>query len=143
MGLVAEPWVPSGHDHRGACRAVGSGCAKSRQEFPCPGKVQIADCGVFNSHGNGIGPPCVGRLRDEQCRTAIVGVIGAVAKHTLKLGPLLSVTCNIKPELAVPDHDRTAGRSLPVRKQPKRDYSHDENLLGNLVPDAENRTVAL
>jgi hypothetical protein len=115
MGPVAEAWVPAGHDHRGTCRAVGSGYAKSSQKFPRRGKVEMTDCCAFNAHSNGSGPPCIGRRRDEQCRTPMIGVID-VAKQALKIGPLLSVTCDIKPELAVADDDRAAGLPLPVRK---------------------------
>ena len=46
----------------------------------------------------------------------MVSIIGAATKQTLKLDSLLSITCNIKPELAVADDDRAAGLRLPVRK---------------------------
>ena len=112
MGPAAGAWVQSGRDHRGACRAVGSGYAKSGQELLRRGKVQIADCCALNAHRNGSGSP----LRHEQCRTAIISVIRAVAKQTSKLDPLLSVTCNIKHESAVADNDRAAGLRLPMPK---------------------------
>jgi hypothetical protein len=116
MGPVAEAWVPSGHDHRGACRAISSDRAKSGQKFPSRGKVQIPDYCTFNAHSHGSGSSCIGWIRDEQCRTAMVGTIGAAPKQTLKLDPLLSITCNIKPELAVADDDRAAGQRPPIRK---------------------------
>ena len=112
MGPAAEAWVQSGHDHCGACRAVGAGYAKSRQEFLRRGKVQIADCCAFNTHRDRSGPP----LRDEQCRTAMLRFIGAVAEQTPKLDPLLRVTCNIKSESAVADDDHAAGLFPSVRK---------------------------
>jgi hypothetical protein len=45
--------------------------------------------------------------------------IGAIAKQTLKLVPLLSVTCNIKLEFAVADDDGASGLRLLAWKQPK------------------------
>jgi hypothetical protein len=112
MTLVAEAWVPSDRDHGGTCRAVGSCYAKSSQKFPRRFRVQIADCCAFNEHGNGSGPPCIGRQGDEQRRTAMIGVVEAVAKQALKLGPLPSVTSNIKPELAIADDNRAAAFPL-------------------------------
>jgi hypothetical protein len=116
MTLVAEAWIPSDHDHGGTCRSVGSGYAKSSQKFSRRGKVQTTNCRAFNKHGNGSGPACIGRQRDEQCRTAMTGVVESVAKQALELGPLLSITCNIKRELAIAGDNRAAGFPLLVWK---------------------------
>jgi hypothetical protein len=114
MGPIAEAWFSPGDDHRGARRAVGYGCVKSGQKFPGCGEVQIPDCCPFNADSNSSGLPR--RLRDEQCRTATLCIIGAIAKQTPKLGPLLRVTCNIKSESAVANDDRATGLLVPMRK---------------------------
>jgi hypothetical protein len=87
---------------------------KSGQKFPRRGEVQIPDCCPFNADSNSSGR--VSRLRNEQCRAAMLCVIGAVAKQTPKLGPLLRVTRNIKSESAVANDDRAAGLFPSVRK---------------------------
>ena len=114
MRPIAEARFPPGDNHRGARRAVGSGRVKSGQKFPCCGEVQIPDCCLFNADSNGSG--LSSRLRYEQCWAAMLRVIGAVAKQTLKLGPLRRVTCNIKSESAVADDDHAAGLFPSVRK---------------------------
>jgi hypothetical protein len=114
MGPIAEAWFPPSEDYCSARRAVGSGRVKSGQKFPCCGEVQIPDCCPFNADSNSSGLPY--RLRDEQCRTATLCVIGAVAKQTPKLGPLLRVTCNIKSEPAVANDDRAARLLVPMRE---------------------------
>jgi hypothetical protein len=76
--------------------------------------MQIPDCRPFNADSDGSGLPC--RLRNEQCRTAMLRLIGAVTEQTPELGSLLRVTCDIKPESAIADDDRTAGLLPSVRK---------------------------